>query len=457
MNLFILSSCERENFAFGSGDTDNNNGTAQSEGTLSLASVKLSVVLNSVTITTRATDEGSKVDVSGFYITIKNAGGTQMASWKYSEMPEIFALPVGTYTVEAASVEGVEPSTSTSPYYYGSTSVEIKANTVSEVANLVCSMKSVMVTVEYDDDLKALLDVNKDAVATIYLNNDASTATTFEYGTTTAYYLKAADRSNNTMKATLEATIDGVKISNTATFTNVGQGEHRVIRFHLVKSDTDNNGSGGYATITVTVDATCEVVPVTIDITDGNTGIEDFPSDNQGNDNNTTTPGGDSNGDNNNQGGSNNESGSNGENVGLGRPTITLNDGNDIKTYTYVLSGEQVPISLNISAPNGIAHLYVKIESNTLTASELEEVGITDQFDLAYPGDYKEALSHNEDGDGLGFPVEDDVIGKTQLTFDITKFTGLLSILGTGDHNFILTVEDSIGLSETQTLKIHTN
>jgi hypothetical protein len=459
MNLFILSSCERENFSFGNSDADNSNGTVQSEGTLSLASVKLSVVLNDITIVTR-TDESSKVDVSGFYVTIKNAGGTQMASWKYSEMPEIFALAVGTYTVEAASVEGAEPSTSTSPYYYGSTTVDIKANTVSEVTNLVCSMKSVMVTVEYDDDLKALLDVSKDAVATIYLNNDASTATTFSYGTTTAYYLKAADKSMNTLKATLEATIDGIKVSNTATFTNVGQGEHRVIRFHLVKSDTSNNGSGGYATVTVNVDATCETVPVTIDITDQNQAIEDFPSDTPGDDT-TTIPGGGDEGDN-NQGGSDNEGGSNegsgsgsGSNDGNGNTnSYTLSivgDGFDIANQTLNLENENKIVVL-ITASNGIQNLWVSIDTNRLDSEDLNDLNLADRFDLANPAT---PAMDNQLHNVLKFPTKDEVKGKTYLEFDISGFIDMMKAYGYGSYyNFGMEVIDQENNSKTETLKL---
>ena len=93
-------------------------------------------------------------------------------------------------------------------------------------------------------------------------------------------------------------------------------------------------------------------------------------------------------------------------------------------------------LQVKINAPQKFAHLEVAITSEKLTPEELESVGLSPNFDLAYPGDLEEGLS------GLGFPVGDEVIGKTEVLFDISQYTILLSILGPGTHVFEIKVTD---------------
>ena len=88
--------------------------------------------------------------------------------------------------------------------------------------------------------------------------------------------------------------------------------------------------------------------------------------------------------------------------------------------------------------------MFVEIISETLDVSE---VGLPKSFDLAYPGENSDALS------GLGFPVGDEVIGQTEVLFDISTFTALLPMFK-GNHDFKIRVVDSKGLEVTKTLKI---
>jgi hypothetical protein len=90
----------------------------------------------------------------------------------------------------------------------------------------------------------------------------------------------------------------------------------------------------------------------------------------------------------------------------------------------------------------------VKIISDGLTPEVLTGVGLTDEFDLAYPGSYEVGLN------GLGFPTGNDVIGKTAVTFDITQFISLLGIYP-GQNTFRLTVTDSTGASSVLNLQIN--
>ncbi|MDE6628260.1 MAG: hypothetical protein K2K36_02695, partial [Muribaculaceae bacterium] len=105
------------------------------------------------------------------------------------------------------------------------------------------------------------------------------------------------------------------------------------------------------------------------------------------------------------------------------------------------------PAVINIVCEKGISKLNVRIESDYLTKDFLESVMLTNEFDLANPGAYKEGL------EGLGFKTGDDVVGQTELDFDITQFMPL--IMEAGDHKFHITVTDADGDSSAKTLLIH--
>ena len=113
-----------------------------------------------------------------------------------------------------------------------------------------------------------------------------------------------------------------------------------------------------------------------------------------------------------------------------------------------VLKGTQVELQVLLSASNGMAHVYVTIDSETLTPEILEDVHLASSFDLAEPGTLEEGLN------GLGFPTGNAVVGQTEIPFDITQFTPLLGLYGAANHNFIIRLVDQKGLEVTETLKI---
>ncbi|MBO5813031.1 MAG: DUF4493 domain-containing protein [Alistipes sp.] len=104
---------------------------------------------------------------------------------------------------------------------------------------------------------------------------------------------------------------------------------------------------------------------------------------------------------------------------------------------------------LRITAPLGIEDFEIEIVSNTLNSSELEAVGLASKFSLVTSTDMHASLS------GLGFPVGDMVYGQTYISEDqlnITNFLGVLSMLGAGDHDFVMTVTDMEGNVTTKTV-----
>ena len=113
------------------------------------------------------------------------------------------------------------------------------------------------------------------------------------------------------------------------------------------------------------------------------------------------------------------------------------------KQQTYV-SG--MTCDLKVTAPLTIADFKVKIISATLTPVELAGVGLAGEFSLVNDTQFFEALKN------LGFPVGDEVAGKTELNLSITNFLGVLNMLGAGEHNFEMSVTDAEGNTTAKTV-----
>lgn len=101
---------------------------------------------------------------------------------------------------------------------------------------------------------------------------------------------------------------------------------------------------------------------------------------------------------------------------------------------------------LNVTAPLGIADFKVKIISATLTPEELAGVGLAGEFSLINDTQYFDSLKN------LGFPVGDEVAGKTELQLSITNFLSVLNMLGAGEHDFEMSVTDAEGNTTTKTV-----
>lgn len=101
---------------------------------------------------------------------------------------------------------------------------------------------------------------------------------------------------------------------------------------------------------------------------------------------------------------------------------------------------------LNVTAPLGIADFKVKIISATLTPEELAGVGLAGEFSLINDTQYFDSLKN------LGFPVGDEVAGKTELQLSITNFLSVLNMLGAGEHDFEMSVTDAEGNNTTKTV-----
>ena len=253
--VYVLAfvSCEREQYSTEEG----NKVETVSEGQINLSSLKLTVNVNA-NAATRA-----DIDTKDYIIRIYNRDNDNklLQEWKYSEMPEIFSLKVGNYTVAAFSHD-VHPAEFEHPYYYGKEDFEILKDQITDIIDLQCVLRSVMVTVEYDEKLLTLL--GNDVKANVTLGQGSLD---FVKDETRAGYYQAINENANVITTRLTGTVEGESVDISKGFPQVKAGAHKIIRYTL--KDVDENGSseGGNADISIRIDVTCTTVEQDIFLT----------------------------------------------------------------------------------------------------------------------------------------------------------------------------------------------
>lgn len=384
------------------------------KGNLSLSSMKVGVNLD-VDVVYWDSRAESEIDLSNYIVTIYDKYSQRAGQWVYSEMPEIVSLAVGTYTVEVKSA--AEPSNGFDiPYYKGTATCEVKENQVTDVPAISCKLANMLFTVEYDESFQD--KISEDVVTTITIGENSLQIPASE---SRKAYLIAPDSETASMEVNLKGTIDGEVIDYSEHFDNVKSGVHNIIKYQFIPV-SDGSVAGGAFSVSIAIDSSLTGSDESVSVNPGpEPGIDDFP-----------TGGGEEPGD-----------GDGEQNM----PTIVGSNFNgnpfDIENDVLNITGAAT-LKVEINAPNGIAHLYVDIQSETL---DVTEVGLSNSFDLAYPGDLQEGLN------GLGFPTGGEVIGKESTVFDISKFTVLL-LTFSGDHNFVIHVVDQQNLEVTKVLKL---
>ena len=363
------------------------------------------------------------VDLSEYIVTIYNAKNESVGEWKYAQMPEVVPLTVGDYKIVVKS-HIVEKAAWEKPYFMGSKTFTIEANKLTEIGVIQCVLSNIKVSIKYDSSITPYLG---DDVKVVVVANDQGSLI-YTKGETRPGYFEAIEGSS-TLVATLTGTICGYYETVVNTYTDAQAGQHRIITYKLKGTDpvtpdevgTINPGEG----INVDTDVVVE------DINNSINNDEDvIPGDRPGQEDpeNPTDP--------------------DPENPTDPEPgvdpitfTSTTIDFDNPNTPT-----EGVSYVVNIHAEATFAHLLVEIISNDLTDEMLRGVGLAAQFDLAYPGDLEEALKGS-----FGFPVGNEVIGQTDVVFDITNFVPLLNIYP-GTHQFKITATDANNIQVVKTL-----
>lgn len=407
----LLSSCHSEEMRM----------KETEKGEVSLAKFTISVELEIGNIEfSRASD----IDVSKYIITIKDAKGEEVGNWIYGEMPEIISLAVGNYIVEAASSS--QPTTGINmPYYKGEQEFTIEANKLTEVETIECHLANICVKFEFEEEFAELIEDDFEAV--LKIGDNSVTMTKDDVENERKAYLPAVSE-NNSLDITWKGTLDGEAKEGTMRQDNIQAGEMHTVNFNLDKVDEVYPFG---LKVSIQIDETISRVDDMLVVNPGTEPpLEDFPAEDGGEDEGT---GG---------GGTTSDAPTIVGTSFKGSPFDIDNDVLEIK------EGEVVTLKVTLSSSVGIGHVYVTIDSETLTPDVLQSVGLTSSFDLVEPGQYESALN------GLGFPVADEVKGKKTVLFDITNFTSLMGIYGEANHNFILRVSDTNGNSTTKTLKV---
>ena len=499
--LAAMTSCDSPTYPGGEGTDEKNEG----EGSVSFANMSISVKNSEIIINSRAGSE----DVSKYTVSIKRVDGTSAASAEgnqsfiYGNMPELIALPVGDYVVEAYNAEE-QVAAFDAPYFQGeSNQFTVKANDIVTVDPIVCTLKNVKVSIDYTDELRAHMS---DVTVTVTVAE--SETLDFAGDETRSGYFKYVE-GNTTIAATFNGKVDGFEVSDYRVLTNaVAPGYHHTITFSLKDTPTPPDEHGSIGDTGISLDATVARVDVNGDIDPGDEEIiePDAPKEYLTVGANalsfgcaaeqktvqvkashewtvessatwctvTKTASGIS---------VDVAANSDPANERTATITVTMNkltstiavtqakyteapQGPTFESeYIDLWSGayndptefgpDKKPAVVNISAPKGIKKLHVTISSETLS-SMLPGVGLATDFDLA--------TGLSDDGEklttalvGLGFPVASGgtadingtptpygpVLNQTSVVFDITSFMELLVLPGPGKSDFIVKVTDN--------------
>lgn len=410
-------------------DTWTNDLAEEEKGTLNTASILASVNTYEAEKEdaqgAKAPESRAVTDLSPFIVEVVKSDGSKVASWTYATMPPAPTFAVGTYTVRVKS-HNPQPVEWEKPYYAGEQQFQIKANDVTDVEPIVCTLANVRVSIEVTEALK------KASAGDVKITFTGEPGVDLEFApdeTRSGYF--AYTEGLSTMKVHFEGTVSGAREDFTHVLKDIQPGQHRLVKFALRINPNPPADETGNIEIPegegVMVD--CGVTTYEVD---GTVSSKEDVIDDSG------RPGQEEGGDDPKPDDPDDKA------ITFSSSTLDLEGANMAEKF-----GEEEglkPAVVDIHSENGVTSLKVKIISDFLTEDMLSGIGLTSQFDLADPGEYAEGLA------GLGFPSADEVNGAHDLQFNITKFIPL--IFEEGDHKFEITVTDAKGLVKTKVLLI---
>lgn len=410
-------------------DTWTNDLAEEEKGTLNTASILASVNTYEAEKEdaqgAKAPESRAVTDLSPFIVEVVKSDGSKVASWTYATMPPAPTFAVGTYTVRVKS-HNPQPVEWEKPYYAGEQQFQIKANEVTDVDPIVCTLANVRVSISVTEALK---NASADDVK-ITISGEPGVDLEYSLDETRSGYF-AYTEGLSTMKVHFEGTVSGAREDFTHVLKDIQPGQHRLVKFALRINPNPPADETGNIEIPegegVMVD--CGVTTYEVD---GTVSSKEDVIDDSG------RPGQEEGGDDPKPDDPDDKA------ITFSSSTLDLEGANMAEEF-----GEEEglkPAVVDIHSENGVKSLKVKIISDFLTEDMLSGIGLTSQFDLADPGEYAEGLA------GLGFPSADEVNGAHDLQFNITKFIPL--IFEEGDHKFEITVTDAKGLVKTMVLLI---
>ncbi len=397
-------------------------------------------------------EDGSSQVTSGYHVLVKNSVQEIVADGTLSEMSAM-ELPAGDYTIEVSSIsmKNNPPAADWErPHYLATGSVTIAEGATSTIGTLTAKLQNIGVQIEFTDNFKAKMSADSHVDVLIGLGSLTYTINENRVG----YFIATA--ATQTLTAELVGTLDGQPVKEQRIVRDVKPGDRKLLTYDIKATEPDDKpGTGGDGNEggdeggdegddkpepdtdgSMNVEFRVDVTVEEIDI-DGNIIVDENDGENEGG-----NEGGDNEGDDKPEPDTPSD---------LGAPTI-LWEGHNLDEW-YELTDSEVKVALNITAPNKIKTLVVDIISNAsaFQPDQLQGVGLDSHLDLSNPGDLREAI------EGLGFPAAENVVGKTELIFDISDFMPLMSVAEDKDVEFRLTLTDEFGHEIIKSLKIKVN
>ncbi|MCM0238543.1 DUF4493 domain-containing protein [Bacteroides fragilis] len=411
-----LSSCEMKNELEGKYNLKND------EGLLTLDLVnKTQATPSTKAESTSLTDE---LDVNTYKVEIvDNATEAVVRSFaSYAKLKEALPLvvPVGNYKIVAKS--GVLQDASRTPYFEGSSSIEVKQGMESK-AEVLCKSATVKVSLNVSDEflnmfaddyvftvsngIGGVIYVKKEDLGSIYLSipNGATSIKIVAKVTE-----KETGRDIETIYTVTKPDEEGLEGGDSfnVTVKPVEEGED--------PEDPDVTPSDPKLGIQLDIDLTMDETGITVKvptelIEESKPEEPDQPTDPD-------------------------------------QPTV---DGPEIIGADEVVevdaSGDTPTVQLTIKASAGIKNLYVTIDSQSEAFMEIiNGMGLGETFDLVNPGDLEEILGGDgvdQGGDGLGLiDPSDPIEGKQEFVFDISGFMTMLPAFGNYQHYFTIKIVD---------------
>lgn len=417
--ILVTASCDREKLDYSAGEGNEGNGQGENLPTveLNLRDV-LKVGIQETGVTTPTT---RGVSTDDFIVSLLDQSKKEVNSWVYKDMPDLISIVQGKYYIKARS-HALQP-VDTRAYYEGiSNEFSVTPGAITEVEPILCGMANIEVQPIIDEALSVYLGT--DVVVTVTVGNASYSYT--DIGNLSKMYFAPTAGEESVVYVAFSGTVDGYKEEFIKTYTSA-PGQILNVTFTLKNVTPDGEiVSSGTVGLRMAVDLSVIRIDKNCNISMAEEIIDEDDDNDDGSDDANVKP-------------------------------VVEGRGFDIEVAQYVPKGDEGMVCIvDITAINRIANLFVTIESETLTEKVLNDVGLVKSFDLAYPGDLESALGKDESGDGLGFPVSDQVIGQKNLVFDITSFTPLLNIYGAATHQFIIKVIDKKGNTVEKNLTLIT-
>lgn len=367
----------------------------------------------------------STANVNNFLVSIKK-GNVIVNEYVYSEMPEVITLLVGDYTVDVISHIQKDAAWE-EPYFVGSQNFTVMANKITELSTVVCKLSNVRVTVKFDSKLMAVM--GDDCKVNVKVGQ--SGVLDFVKTETRSGYFKY-DAGSTTLVATLTGTIDGNYEENFKSYVDVAPGKHYIITYTLKSPGGNVPDVEGQITFSgVNVDSTVTDIEVSTDVEDKE---ETLPDDERPKEEDPEEP----------------EDPNDPITPPAEGPTVEAVAPITFDAPNVVDASSEVVINVQSNHPDGITEFKVKIDSPAISELLMAQLG-TSELDFINP----ESASVAEFINVLNL-VDGPVAGRTDnIEIKITGFMGMLTGLGSGTHNFVITVGDANGTTiKTLTLEI---